>query len=72
MRALKYVAEVAFFGDGSGTEDVFPEEIRLGSAHVAKMVQSLRYEETRELELLERFIEMLLAMHPEAPKTLES
>ena len=69
---MKYIAEVAFFGDGSATEEVFPDELKLGVEHVAKLIQSLRYESTHEIELLEVFIKMLLAMHPEAPKSFQS
>ena len=27
MQGVKYIAEVAFFGDGSATDEVFPEEL---------------------------------------------
>ena len=27
IQGVKYIAEVAFFGDGSATEEVFPDEL---------------------------------------------
>ena len=58
------MAEVAFFGDGSQSEDAFPEELILGTKHISKLIQSLQYE-AKEVDLLESYTEMLLSVHPD-------
>ena len=66
------MAEVAFFGDGSQGEECFPEELVLNAKHISILIESLRYEGTKEVDLLETFIKMLLALHPEAEKSFDS
>ena len=73
VHAFKFVAEVAFFGDGrSGEDDQFPEELMLGSELTAKLIRSLQFEATTEVELLEVFVEVLLSVHPQAQKSFRS
>ena len=72
VNAVKFISEVAFFGDGSNQEEAFPEELRLDAVHIARLFESLRYEETREVDLLETFTQMLLDLHPLAEKPFDS
>lgn len=60
------MGEVAFFGDGSQNEEVFPEELLFDAHHISTLLQSLRYEETKEVDLLETFTKMLTELHPES------
>ena len=53
------MAEVAFFGDGSQVDEVFPDELLLNAEHITKLLQSLRHEETKKVDLLETFTKML-------------
>ena len=64
---LKFLAEVAFFGGGATSaseEEAFPEELKLSAEHICRLIQSLRYEQTREVDLLEVFVKMLTEVHP--------
>lgn len=63
-KALGFMAEVAFFGDGSQNEEVFPEELRFNLDHISKLLFSLSFDQTKETDLLETYIKMLIALDP--------
>lgn len=71
ISAAKFVAEVAFFSEAADT-DTFPEELRLDAGHIADLLETLRYEESKEVDLLEQYIKMLLSLHPRMEKTFVS
>mmetsp|Transcript_20039 Transcript_20039/g.27068 ORF Transcript_20039/g.27068 Transcript_20039/m.27068 type:complete len:81 (-) Transcript_20039:179-421(-) len=63
------MTEVAFFGDRGVDEDAFPSELIFSFDNLAGLLETLRYEEGKEIDLLEQFVEMLLSVHPLAERS---